>query len=227
MELPITQELIERSIFHNIRKTVVAAGYIPDVDLYDVTNPNKVIAKQESQRYLNDVDIIRGTMGFAIELFNNGTSQDRGQMKIPRIVIETEAFLPGQLGIDTTHTYNQNGDGSFDKMDNAFLTQTSDFYFNVKLLSNTVEQQRILYSIILMTLPRRGYMAWYKEVAFLPYQNMFVNYISHYEQEYNQEGITEKTYRYEIPDVIEIPASKIKEVPKIINIGDNLDIQVI
>jgi len=227
MELPITQQLIERSIFHNIRKTIVAAGYIPDVGNYDVTNTIVATAAAESQRYLNDAAIIKAAKGFIIDIFSNGTSQDRGQMKVPRIVVETEAFLPGQLGIDTTNTYNPNINGGFDKMDNAFLTKTSDFYFNIKLLSNTTAQQRILYSIILMTIPRRGYMKWHEEPGLLLSQNMFVNFLAHYEQEHTQEGITEKTYRYEISDVIEIPANKIVEVPAIINIGDNLDIQVI
>lgn len=227
MELPNTEKLIERSIYHALRKTVVAYGYIPDVDNYDVTNPDIAIAQAESRRYLDDAKDIKDNKGFTIELFSSGNSQTRGELKVPRIVVETEAFLPGQLGIDTTHSFIPNTQDSFDKMDNSFLSQTSDFYFNIKLINNSIEQQRVLYGLALMTLPRRGYMKWEHEPELLPYSNLFINFLSHHGQEHQQEGITEKTYRYEISDVVELEPTKIKTIPPIISIGDNLDIKVI
>lgn len=225
MELPNIQALLERSIYHALRTTIVQAGYLPDILLYDIENEDSSVATIEQQRYDIDLDIIREQKGFAIEIFNNSPGQAKGTLKLPRIIIETEAFLPGQLGLDTTLDYLKQPDGNYIAEHNNFLSQTSDFYFHVKLLSNTTKQQRALYGIMLMTLPRRGYMKWYNTPP-LPYQNLFVNFTTHSEFNLQDEGITEKSYRYEITDVHELDPVLLENIPAIKEIGtDNIDIQ--
>lgn len=211
MILPNTQELIERSIYHNLRYTTVAAGYIPDITNYDIENPDINVAIAENTRFETDLKAIVTDKGFAIELFSNGPSQQRGELKVPRIVLETESFLPGEIGLDTTKNYSKNQDGTFTAYDNTWLTQTSDFYFQLRLLSNSAKQQRILNGIMLQTLPRKGYMRWVGDTELRTTGNLFINFVSHAEFNHTEEGIIEKVYRYEIKDVNEIDPVALQE----------------
>lgn len=212
MQLPNIQELLERSIYHNLRYTTVAAGYLPDISTYDIENPDINIAIAENTRFEDDMKMVASDKGFAVELFSNGPSQQRGELQVPRIVLETESFLPGELGLDTTKNYSKNEDGTFTAYDNTWLTQTSDFYFQLRLLSNSTKQQRVLNGIMLHTLPRRGYMKWVGETELRTTGNLFVNFVSHAEFNHTEEGIVEKIYRYEIKDVHEMEPTELAQV---------------
>lgn len=234
MQLPDIQEKIERSIYHALRYTTIAAGYIPNIEDYDVSNVDDSIALAENERFLSDLKTIKNNKGFAIELFSNGPSQSRGQMMVPRFVFETESFLPGSLGIDTSKTYDKQPDGSFHGKDNTFLSQTSDFYFQLRVITNTAKQQRVLNGIILKTFPRRGYMKWYGDTELKLASNLFINYVSHSEFNWQEEGIVEKVYRFVIPDVREIDPETMVDsngdpiiIPEIQEISsDNIDVNI-
>lgn len=225
MELPNIQELLERTIYHSLRLTTVAAGYVPDILQYDVENPDIAISVAESNRYKADLAAIKTEKGFAIELFNSGPAQQRGSLKVPRIVLQTEAFLPGGLGLDTTEQFDERPDGNFGVYANPFLTQTSDMYFNIKLVGNSVKQERVLNGILLSTLPRRGYIKWADQPTLLPSQNIFVHWAGHGEDMIEEEGIIEKSHRFFIADVKELDPVLLREVPAITQIG-NLDVEI-
>lgn len=195
------EEALERSIFHILRKKTVEYGYVPDVDNYDFTNPDKEVVRQANLAYKEALADIIADKGFAIELFNYANSQSYGTKKVPRIVVRTEAFLQGQLGTDTTVQYRLDEEGKYKKYQSTSLL--SDFYFHVYLIANTTEQIRVLHQIMVTSIPRRGYIPWYDK-DFLKHSNLLVRYISSADYEWNAEGIIEKAYRYEIPDAHEV-----------------------
>lgn len=215
--LPDIQEALERSVFHALRLRTVEEGYLPNIDNYDVTNANLATAKAAQQSYRDAIDTIVTNQGFAIEVFNYTPPNEKGVLKSPRIVLKTEAFLPGELGLDTTGDYIKQQDGTFTKKQNPSLV--SDFYFNVHVNAITSKQLRVLNGIIATTLPRRGYMKWYTDAQMKHSENLMVYYISHSDFTWQAEGIIEKVYRYGIPDTHEIDAKVMLEnIAPIINI---------
>lgn len=203
MALTNIEEAIERSIFEALRLTTVAEGYVPNILNFDIENPNPTIAGAAQKAYETALKSIKNSKGFAIELFNYSNPQSRGFKKVPRIAIQTEAFYPGNMGLDTTPKYELNTvTGKYELKKSTTLV--SDFYFNVHLVSNTVIQHRVLHGIMVATLPRMGYMKWYDDSVLRPNHNLLVNYISYTESDFISEGIMEKIYRYHIPDAHEV-----------------------
>ena len=198
------EEALERSVFHKLRKKVVEFGYLPDITTFDVENSNAAIAKTAEEAYLAAIKAIAASsFGYAIEIFNYSNNQSYGSKDVPRIVIEMESFNQGQLGTDPSGRYVLNTTtGKYERvLDTSLL---SDFYFNVHLIANTVKQIRKLHEIMVNALPRRCYIEWYNENGYKPSENLMVRYISMADYTFLQEGIIEKVYRYEIPDVHEI-----------------------
>lgn len=227
------EQALERTIFHLLRKKTVEFGYLPNIDDYDIENTNLNIAEAETERFNNDLIAITNSKGFSIEVFNYANNQYYGTKKPPRIVVETESFLQGQLGTDTTLQYEKNGDGSFIAKQSVSLL--SDFYFNVHLIANNVNEIRVLHEIMVQCLPRRGYVPWYNQDGLLPAFNLLVRYLSMADYSWTAEGIIEKVYRYEIPDAHEVDdkviidnVSSIKQINvdiKTLNSINNLKIE--
>lgn len=221
MSLPNIQQELERTIYEAFRVTLVKEGYLPDINLFDVENEELEIAKAAQKAYLEAIaNIADGPKGFAIELFSNSTAQQRGQLKTPRIVLETEGFYPGELGIDTTPKYIKNQEGKYTVVNAP--SETSDLFFAVRLVANNTKQIRILHGVNAVTLPRRGYLGWHDK-EFMRSGNLFFKYISFYQNEFPEEGIIEKIYRYMVPDVHEIDDLPIGIAPPIIEIDFNED----
>ena len=220
VKLSNIEEALERTVFHLLRKKAVEFGYTPDILLYDVENTNTSIAQAESERFYTDLRTIHDTKGFAIEVFNYANNQYYGSKKPARIVVETESFLQGQLGLDTTPQYERQIDGIY--LLKKSESMLSDFYFNIHLIGKSVKEIRVLHEIMVQSLPRRGYVPWYTKSELQPDFNLMVRYISMADYSWNAEGIIEKVYRYEIPDAHEVDDRVILEnvVPiKVINVN--------
>lgn len=197
------EEVLERSVFHKLRKKVVEFGYLPDITTFDVENADLAIAKAAEEDYFTALNNIVNTRGYAIEVFNYSNNQSYGSKDAPRIIVEIESFNQGQLGTDPSGRYVFNDTtGKYERiLDTSLL---SDFYFNVHLIANNVKTIRKLHEVMVNALPRRGYIEWYNEDGYKPSENLMVRYISMADYSFLQEGIIEKVYRYEIPDVHEI-----------------------
>lgn len=178
------QAIIERSLFETIRLELVDKGYLPDITLY--TN--------DQAGYDAYNAAVTAISGFAIELFSEGANTAKGIKKVPRIVINTGNFLPGALGGDPQRFFEDQGTNY-----KALVTppQTVDFYINFHLVSNTVEQERVLNAILALAIPRRGYIPWYSDVT----KRFFARYLNYYDTDNIDKGIIEKVYAYEIPDM--------------------------
>lgn len=201
-QLSNIEEALERTVFHLLRKKTVEFGYSPNIDDYDVENTDDAIAISETERFKTDLSLIHTTKGFAIEVFNFANNQYYGTKKPPRIVVETESFLQGQLGTDTTPQYEIQPDGTYIVKQSTSLL--SDFYFSIHLIANSVKEIRVLHEIMVQCLPRRGYVPWYNKNGLQPAFNLLVRYISMADYSWTAEGVIEKVYRYEIPDAHEV-----------------------
>jgi hypothetical protein len=196
------EQALERTIFHALRKKTVEFGYSPDINDYDIENTDIAIAESEQLRFLTDLKQIKETKGFAIEIFNYSNNQAYGDKKPARIVVETESFQIGQLGADTTPRYELQPDGTYSTV--SSVSMLSDFYFNIHLIANSIDEIRVLHEIMVQSLPRRGYLPWYTDNGLRPHSNLLVRYISMADYSFLAEGIIEKVYRYEIPDAHEV-----------------------
>ena len=216
MEVLDIEAMLERTIYHRLRKYTINIGYTLDVDKYDTSNSDINIVKTENLRYKEDLEKLVKDKGFAIELFGSSNNQSRGTKKPPRIVVQTESFYEGELGLQTADNFIKNLDGSFTRAEPVSIT--NDWFFNVHLVANTIEQLRLLRHILIMSLPRRGYINWYTDDEIQKSHNLLCRYLTQHDLDWEQEGIMEKVYRFTIPDVhvhedilidIEVPPIKV------------------
>ena len=199
MELLDVEAMLERTIYHRLRKYTIGIGYALDIDQYDIENNDINIIKTETKRYQEDLKELVINKGFAIELFGASDNQSRGTKKVPRIVVETESFYEGELGLQVADNYIRGQDGNYTKVEPVSIT--NDWFFNIHLVANTIEQLRLLRHIIIMSLPRRGYINWYTEQKLQKSHNLLCRYLTQHDSDWEQEGIMEKIYRFTIPDV--------------------------
>lgn len=195
------EQRVERSIFHALRKKLVEWGYLPDITTFDVENPDITIATAAQAAYEAAMVTIHNDKGFVIEVFNFASNQNLGIKKVPRIVVEIESFMIGQLGVDPSKSFITTTEGSYTAV--QYDSMLSDFYFNIHLVANDAKQSRLLHQVMVNALPRRGYIKWYDQAALLESQNLLVRYVSNADFSFLSEGIIEKVYRYEIPDLHE------------------------
>ena len=190
-QIPLSniQELLERSVFHKVRIECVDKGYLPDINSYPNTAAGQIAWDAALAAIVLD-------KGFAIEVFGYSNAQDKSTKKIPRIAIISQGFLPGALGGDLTPYFHPAGNGTFNQLE--MPPQTADYYFNVHLVANTVQQIRILQAILAIALPRRKYINTYEDST-----TFFIQNIGFLSQDRAAEGIIEHVYSYEIPDMWE------------------------
>ncbi len=199
MEIMDIEAMLERTAYHRIRKASVQLGFSLDIDNYDLENIDNQIFKAETEKYNNDLKALQEDKGFAVEIFGSSNNQSRGTKAVPRIVVQTESFYEGELGLQTADNYVKQEDGSYKFAENVSIT--NDWFFNIHLVANTQEQLRVLRSILIMALPRRGYINWYTDNELQPTQNLLCRYLTQHNLDWEQEGIMEKVYRFTIPDV--------------------------
>ena len=216
-DIPLSdvQEIIERSLFEAIRKELVDKEYLPDVSDTGLfpNNPTGYAAWNAA------IQAIITAKGFAIELFGVGNNEDKGVKKIPRIVLESGNVLPGALGGDPLRYFEDNG--TYYK---SLVTppQTTDYYLNIIMVSNTIIQSRILNNIVALGMPRRGYVPFYND----PTKSFFIRYLNYFEANNEDRGLIEHIYSYEIKDAWDIDAIELTDdIPKMSEITFNINLQ--
>jgi len=217
-----TQEIIERSLFERIRIECVDKGYTPNIaattgDPPVLVYPNSVVGKTAFDAAL--ASIASGSKGFAIDIFNNANNKNLGTKKIPRIVLNSDSFLQGQLGGDSTRVFRSVGE-TF----SAYRTppQTVNYYFNVRIVSNDVKQERILTSIMSLALPKRGYVPIYNAPSF----NFFCRNINSFDLSDEGSDIIEKQFSFEVQDAWDMEDELLEEnIAKLIRIELHPNVQ--
>lgn len=211
------EEVLERSIFHVIREKSVAEGYTPDIKNHDISNGDDTVATAARLAFESDAADIVIEKGFVVDIMGAANNQSRGEKKVPRIVIDTKSFQPGILGGDTTPVY--------ELVNNVFVKSSesslaSDFFYNIYIVAGTIKQLRVLTAIVAAALPRRGYIKNYLEQNIQYSGNILVKFLSSSDSPDLPEGILEKIFSYESPDVFE---SLPKIIPTIVG-GKEFDI---
>lgn len=212
------ERLLERTIYEALRVETVDKGYLPDITTYTQDQ-----AGYDSFR--SDLQTIISTKGFAIEVFGHGSNLSRGLKRSPRMVIESQMFIPGQLGGDSQRFYIDKGT-DYDAYKRP--PQTANFFFNIHLIGTKATHIRTMQAIQAIAIPRRGYVSLHDpDNEFVDPQNIFVRNIAFVDLGNYDEGILEKLYRYEIPDVFEMDDELLETVGKMdeitLEIKDNED----
>lgn len=184
-------EDVERSLFESIRLILVEHGYLPDITQFTDDDAG-VLAWNTA------IQTVIANKGFCIELFGSSSSQKKYEKKIPRMVILPKRFIPGDLGSGPEALYEPTLDNKFTKLRQA--DRTSEYQYEIALISNSAKQDRIMHSVLKVAIPSRGYVNFYK-----PYdpQEFFVEQYSYRESPDTTSGINEKFYMYRAPDIFE------------------------
>lgn len=186
------QELIELTLFHSLRKTVVDNGYCPDIMLY----PNDSAG---SSQYISDLKAITIAKGFSIEVFNNSNPDHKGSKKLPRIVLISENYMPGEVGGDQSRFYTKLGDGKFQVLQRP--PQVVDFSFKVYVDAETARQSRVCLGIVANALPTRGYIPIYQPFSNFTPSNLFILQNTFFSVPAMGDSVIEHVYGYVIKDV--------------------------
>ena len=194
--LSIIEESIERSIFEAVREELVDKDLIPDITTYNLANDQLL--------WESDLKALRGTNihKFVCEVFGVSGYQGNNTKKVPRVVIDTQQFFPGELGGDTTRFYQQANPGDPYSVARR-QPRSADYYFNIHIVTNTAKQLRIIQALIALALPRRGYIKFHFEPVPTFSGNLFIENMAFTDHPQTVEGVMEKIYRFRIVDVWE------------------------
>lgn len=194
MALTDLQERVSRTIFHTIRKVLVAEGYLPDITNTGLFGTSPYTAANETA-WVNACKAIATTKGFCIEVF--GTSQTKGMKAVPRIAIISRRTLPGDIG---SPSHNAVFPDPLDPSKMVYVKmplETSHFYFDIQLASNSAAQDNVLNAVLSKALGVKKYIPYYDDAT----QLLFIRQTSDFDLPDTIEGITEKVYTYETPDL--------------------------
>jgi len=206
------QEIVERSVEKRFYDLLLEHGYIADRTTYAASQSDFDAAMSV---------IEQGPNGFAVGLFGHGPSNDRGEQKMPRVVITGQGFYEGTVGNDPTPAYVANG-LTFDKVSSSSTSST--YRFKVSLVSNKTSQDRLLEQIRVLALPNRIYVPYYNDAN----ESFLVTYTFLAQNPDLSLGIFQKEYYYEAIDVFEIVNQVVaSNIPKMtdINIVEDKDDQ--
>jgi hypothetical protein len=187
------QETIERSFFEAVRILLVADNWTPDITNTTLF-PNTETGFGD---YITALKSIVTSKGYAVEVFGTSNPQDKGVESLPRITFETSAFLPGDIGVDTTPfpvlnlVTNKYDFYSYD-------SRSYDLYLDCKVSAKTQPQLRVLMDLIHRALPLMGNLTYYNDSA----DSFFVELTSFQTEVSPSEGVLEYNYRYEVPSII-------------------------
>lgn len=187
-----SQEIIERSIYSALLKTLTFLGYSLDpMDYYPVTDENK-------KKFTSDKEFIKNTKGFFIDLFGVGNNQSRGIKECPRITLEAKGFMPGDIGLPKQ---------IMEKVEDSYFVsefpfEAIDQYIDIHLVANNQNEMRLLHTILFSSIPQRGYIKPY-HLEEIPFDgNIFLEVANFYDIPDTDKGIMEKVYEFNVKDSI-------------------------
>jgi hypothetical protein len=198
------EKIVTDTIFETLREKLVDAAYLPEVtDIPNLESSDPDLAKVAIATYQTRLDAVVNQKGFCIDLKPYGSNHDKGEKKVPRIVIDVHQFLPGTLGNDTIPNYELHESGTYYVRTKSF-SLLSNLTFCVYAVGNTAEHMQTMNHLIMQALPYRGYMKPTTEEDLLPSNNFFTILRDKGHTPELPEGILERYYIYEIPDLEEV-----------------------
>ena len=88
-----SQEIIERSIYAAILNMAIKLGYTINPEDYLPTSASN------AERFKEDLKKITDKKGFYVSIFGVGNNHSKGIKETPRIVVDSEGFYPGDIGL--------------------------------------------------------------------------------------------------------------------------------
>lgn len=193
----------------------ISLGYTIDPEKYLPSS------KDNAKRFTDDLDKISKEHGFFISVFGVGNNQSRGIKNTPRIVVDSEGFYPGDIGLPKQIINKEEGIG-YTSSEMPFETLSQ--YINIRLCALTSEHMRLLHQIMFWSIPQRGYIKPYNEAQFLFDGNIFLRVVNFYNMPDLENGLMEKVYQFEVQDCLlekNTPAQVITPIRDISFILDN------
>lgn len=186
MALSTINEVVDRSIEEVIYQTTLTEGYTPNRDTYQNDVPG----------YNSAIDAIIAANGFAVDVFGHSSSDNKDQLKSPRIIYTNIAFQPGFLGGGNELLYEDNGS---DFTASRRGPRTGQLRFSITLVSESAAQDRILHAILARSLKNQSYIPFYNDST----KSFLVTYLYNRYDPDEKEGLIRKVYLYEAHDLWE------------------------
>jgi hypothetical protein len=193
IELSTIREDVDHTLFHRLAGTLVELGYYPDytnLTLYPET-------PQGSRDFDAALSAIRTLKGFAIEVFGTGTNQAKYVKKVPRMVIMSGPYSPGNVGSNPDVFYESNL--TFGKDAKVLPPQTSNYRFDIAIAANTSKQERLMQAVIAELFPLRQYLKFYND----PNAEFLILRTGDRQFSDLNQGILDKVYSYQAIDLFE------------------------
>lgn len=191
------QELIARTIYENIRVVCVTEGYTPNIaDQLRYPTLHGKFTQVAETNWNTDLNAIKNTKGFAIELYGESSSYNKEEKKTPRISIVSRRIMPGTIGSPNIQGYVKDPDNP-----NQLRSLISDWnsvnlHWDIILTSASSAEDRILNAIIGKALGVRRYIK-------IPFTTdmVFIEQFNYYDIPLYQKGIIDKVFSYEVSDI--------------------------
>lgn len=189
-----TQLRIERSIYEVIRLLLVGQGYLPDVTDTG-TYPNTPTGQAAFQGALA---AIRNAKDFATEVLGHGSSLKKGAKAVPRIAIIPRRLMPGDIGPNINLATGPDPNDPDNVLSFKQSFDSGNLHIDISLVSGSAEQDRFLHAIIQQCIGQRNFLPVYDSDSD---ETFFMRQFNYYDVPDSPEGIEEKIYSYEIPDL--------------------------
>lgn len=192
-----SQEIVERTLYICLLTTAMKLGY--------TLNPENYLppSQENEKRYHEDIK----SLSKFIPIFGIGNNQVRGAKTVPRITMESEAYYPGDIGVEKFIIGSKLEDGNYQTSEFPF--ETRDISIDIHLVSNTQQDMRLLHNIMHKALPIRGYIKpYYNDLddwgdgIISPTGNLFIEIGNFYDYPDDGHGLLEKVYTYVVKDGI-------------------------
>jgi hypothetical protein len=214
-----SQQIIERSIYASILTKLIEQGLTLNPEEYSP------VTEQNAVKYNIDRQAIIDDKGVFIPLFGTGNSQSRGEKTVPRIVIDTGGFYPGDFGLDN-RTIDKEGD-SFIVSEVPF--EAIDQQIDIRLIYNKSTDGRLLHALLHTAIPQRGYIKPHNQES-KPFDgNIFIYLSNYYSMDNTDKGLSEDVYQFMVKDTLINPLvvlDTIKPISEINYIINSLELSI-
>jgi hypothetical protein len=194
------QEIVERTLYMCLLQTTKRMGLT--LDPHDYLSEGEVTKELEEQ-FQRD----KASMEKFIYVFGIGNNQSRGIKECPRITLELGGFYPGTVGVEKYMIDNTKAENPCIMSYPDFTTH--DISIDVHLVSDNLQDLRLLHTIMYSALPAMGYVKpFYNDREewingkMKSTDNIFIEVSNYYDRQDNDHGLIEKIYTYKISDGI-------------------------
>lgn len=215
MPINDVQDRVEKSVFEAIRLKLVAEGYLPDIASGAFPN-----TPQGDVAYEAAMSAIAQAQGFAAEVYGHSSALAKGNKRTPRISIITRRIMPGDIGM------NIRGGFSPDPLDPDTTQklkpslQSANLHLDINVVPGRAIEDRALHAILAEALSTWSYIPLYDD----PTESFFIRQFNFYDLPDNRNGIEEKVYSYEVPDLYLYEGIVTRAIPPISQITVNTSV---